>query len=140
MPIEHTECDNAGWSSAKPSLLVSYIRKENWQTNCMWLLYTGEYAEDLADSKWLSLMKITSADSKTKKRNLDTHATCVVSSCLVRLLEFYSFINMLWHRRRYKLFGLNVETIFNLTKLNSIPCICTITLSLGQRVDDWLHS
>ena len=33
-----------------------------------------------------------------------------------------------------------VRTIFNLAKVNTVPCMCTVALSLGQRVDDRLHS
>ena len=59
-----------------------------------------------------------------------------------RLLEFYSdytsqFINMFWHWIWYKF--LMVGTIF-IAKVNTVLCMCTAALPLGQRVDDWLHS
>ena len=35
---------------------------------------------------------------------------------------------------------LMVRIIYNLSMVNTLPCMCTFALSLGLRVDDWLHS
>ena len=33
-----------------------------------------------------------------------------------------------------------VRTIFDLAKINTVPCICTVAPYLGKQVDNWLHS
>ena len=70
---------------------------------------------------------------------MDLHTACLVA---VResMLDFYSdcttrFLNTLGLD---VIQVLGVSTIFNLAKVNRVPCMYAAAFPLGQRVDDWV--
>ena len=93
------------------------------------------------DLEWLAMKeeKKTAADSKTVLRKLGTHLTGVVISIRERLLEFYSDKKYSIHQRGLALEVIQVICFAGAGKVGTIPCNAALSLSLGQRVGDWLH-
>ena len=89
------------------------------------------------------MMKKMAVDSKTKgKKPVYPHTTYVVNCCQRKVAGVVFWLNWsIYHSLTLDVVQvLIVRTSLNLAKDNTVPCMCTVTLSLGQRVDDWLHS
>ena len=81
----------------------------------------------------LSMMKKSLPIQRSKESNIGLHVACLVNSCqgkdagvLFRLLNSSTH----WHWMGYKF--LIVGTVFNLAKVNTVPCMCAATLSLSD--------
>ena len=89
----------------------------------------GNHILDMLDEEWLRIRR-------PKEGNLDLHAPAWLIAVKERMLELIQtklLKSTHWHWMCYKF--MIVGTVFNLAKVNTVPCMCaaTLTLSFGPR-------